>query len=100
MRLARLVQAAGGLLLCLAMAGGAGATSGTQSEGLSHAISKGVTVVGTTRTGSGRISGTRRFGAAFIGGEDLAPLKARILLMLALATTKDPAEIQRMFLEY
>jgi len=81
-------------------AAGAGATSGTQSDGLAYAVGKGVTVVATTRTGSGRISGARRFGAAFIGGEDLAPIKARILLMLALATTRDPAEIQRMFLEY
>jgi L-asparaginase/Glu-tRNA(Gln) amidotransferase subunit D len=32
--------------------------------------------------------------------EDLAPLKSRILLMLALATTGDPDEIQRMFREY
>jgi L-asparaginase len=81
-------------------AAGAGATSGTQSDGLAYAVGKGVTVVATTRTGSGRIPGARRFGAAFIGGEDLAPIKARILLMLALATTRDPAEIQRMFLEY
>jgi L-asparaginase/Glu-tRNA(Gln) amidotransferase subunit D len=35
-----------------------------------------------------------------VGGEDLSPIKARILLMLALASTKDPADIQRMFLEY
>jgi L-asparaginase len=81
-------------------AAGAGATSGTQSDGLGYAIGKGVTVVVTTRAGSGRISGTRRFGAAFVGGEDLAPIKARILLMLALATAKTPADIQRMFLEY
>jgi L-asparaginase len=81
-------------------AAGAGATSGTQSDGLGYAIGKGVTVVATTRTGSGRISGTRMFGAPFIGGEDLAPIKARILLMLALATTTDRAGIQRMFLEY
>jgi L-asparaginase len=86
-----------GLVVALA---GAGATSGTQSEGLGYAIDKGVTVVGTTRTGSGRISGTRMSGSRYIGGEDLAPIKARVLLMLALATTKDPAEIQRMFLEY
>ena len=89
---------------------GAGATSGTQSDGLAYAIDRGVTVVATTRTGSGRISGTRMFGqppaasgrprAAFVGGEDLSPIKARILLMLALASTKDPADIQRMFLEY
>jgi L-asparaginase len=88
---------ASGLVVATA---GAGAISGTQSEGLAYAIGKGVTVVATTRTGSGRISGTRRFGAALVGGEDLAPIKARVLLMLALATTKDPADIQRMFLEY
>jgi L-asparaginase len=79
---------------------GAGATSESQSDGLAYAIRKSVTVVATTRTGSGRISGTRRSGAALVGGEDLAPIKARVLLMLALATTKDPADIQRMFLEY
>jgi L-asparaginase len=103
-------------------AAGAGATSGTQSEGLAYAAGKGVIVVTTTRAGSGRISGTRSFGPppapagaapaptgattppwprrAFIGGEDLQPVKARILLMLALTRTKDPAEIQRMFMQY
>ena len=35
-----------------------------------------------------------------IAGEDLAPVKARLLLMLALTRTKDPVEIQRMFSEY
>jgi len=35
-----------------------------------------------------------------IQGEDLAPVKARILLMLALTKTNDGAEIQRMFTEY
>jgi L-asparaginase len=38
--------------------------------------------------------------ATYIAAEDLAPVKARILLMLALAVTKDPAEIQRMFTQY
>jgi len=118
---------------------GAGATSGTQSEGLGYAADKGVVIVTTTRTGSGRVSGSRggggRGGAAgaavpagasagrgtspaptsaaqaapaapprprraYIGGEDLTPVKARILLMLALTRTSDPADIQRMFLEY
>ncbi len=36
----------------------------------------------------------------FVAAEDLAPVKARILLMLALTQTKDPAEIQRMFTQY
>jgi len=34
-----------------------------------------------------------------VAAEDLPPLKARVLLMLALTKTKDPAEIQRMFVE-
>ena len=96
---------------------GAGATSGTQSQGIDYAIDKGAIVVTGTRTGSGRIaarggpmpsrSGNRegsesqraRF-ARRVSAEDLAPVKARILLMLALSTTDDPARIQRMFVEY
>ena len=93
---------------------GAGATSGTQGEGMTYAAEKGVVLVITTRTGSGRIAArqrpaattaaaetpaARRF-ARFVAGEDLAPLKARLLLMLALTKTSDPAEIQRMFTEY
>ena len=35
-----------------------------------------------------------------IAAEDLAPVKARILLMLALTKTRDGTEIQRMFTEY
>lgn len=35
-----------------------------------------------------------------IGVQHLTPQKARILLMLALAQTRDPVEIQRMFREY
>jgi len=35
-----------------------------------------------------------------IQGEDLSPVKARILLMLALTKTQSGADIQRMFLEY
>ena len=35
-----------------------------------------------------------------IAAEDLAPVKARILLMLALTATREDAEIQRMFTEY
>ena len=35
-----------------------------------------------------------------IAGEDLAPVKARVLLMLALTRTQDPGEIQRIFSEY
>ena len=93
---------------------GAGAVSGTQREGEIYAVKKGVIVVTTTRTGSGRIAPQRGEGGRggetpqltpeeqrrFIAGEDLLPVKARVLLMLALTKTKDPAEIQRMFSEY
>ncbi len=92
---------------------GAGATSGTQHEGLSYAMEKGVFVVTTTRAGSGRIAAWQRpaSGAGpaaapnprserLIAGEDLAPVKARLLLMLALTKTQSGADIQRMFTEY
>ena len=45
---------------------------------------------------------TRRsfLGPASGGPGLLAPVKARLLLMLALTKTHDPGEIQRMFTEY
>ena len=76
---------------------GAGATSGTQGEGIRYATSKGAAVVSTTRAGSGRIAGGR---GTVIGGEDLAPIKARILLMVALTKTSNPEELRRIFSEY
>jgi L-asparaginase len=92
---------------------GAGATSGTQQEGVRYATEKGVFVVTGTRSGSGRIPVRRSGGGPsprdaaaeerrrfMLGSEDLAPLKARILLMLALTKTQDPIEIQRIFNEY
>lgn len=97
---------------------GAGATSGTQAEGMDYAAQKGVFVVTSTRTGSGRIAANRRpagpaaqdqsAGATgrqqrarwFLAAEDLAPVKARILLMVALTRTQDAAELQRIFTEY
>jgi L-asparaginase len=106
-----------GLVLATA---GAGATSGTQGEGLAYAREKGVPVVTTTRAGSGRIaprSGppvtgaaaaqvaptTGNAGPAFqsrIAAGDLSAVKARVLLMLGLTRTGDAAELQRMFEEY
>jgi L-asparaginase len=98
-------------------AAGAGATSGTQRDGENAAVKRGVVVVTTTRTGSGRIAprrapagGPRPANAnsaltpdeqqRFVAGEDLSPVKARVLLMLALTRTHDPVEIQRIFAEY
>jgi len=53
--------------------------------------------VTSTRTGSGRVPvGT---GGNTIGSGDLNPQKARILLMLALSRTSDPAQIRKIFAE-
>jgi len=91
-------QGAKGIVLAAA---GAGATSGTQEEGIRYAVDKGVFVVVTTRTGGGRIASRAGASARYqIQGEDLAPVKARILLMLALTKTSEGSEIQRMFTEY
>jgi L-asparaginase len=107
-------QGAKGIVIASA---GAGATSGTQREGIQYALEKGVFVVTSTRTGSGRIAarlrpasragpggdgnqGRRPASDLLIAAEDLAPIKARILLMLALTRTTDGADIQRMFIEY
>jgi L-asparaginase len=93
---------------------GAGATSGTQNEGLAYAASKGVFIVTSTRTGSGRIAPPRadmmgnfrpspeqqRRRQFTIAGEDHIPVKARVLLMLALTKTNNRDEIQRIFSEY
>jgi L-asparaginase len=93
---------------------GAGAMSGTQSEGVDYAAQEGVFVVTSTRTGSGRIvppASTSSSSAQLtpaqqrrrefsIAAEDHAPLKARVLLMLALTITTDRVQIQRMFSEY
>lgn len=88
-------------------AAGAGAVSGDQDDGLRYARDRGVVLVRATRTGGGRVAGVAGRGdeaasgrPRSIGAEDLSPIKARVLLMLALTRTTDPAEIQRIFLEY
>ena len=68
---------------------------------LKDAQSRGAVVVIATQVGSGRVTLTRRFQEqGYVVADNLAPNKARILLMLALTRTKDPAEIQRIMLEY
>jgi L-asparaginase len=95
---------------------GAATVSGTQSTAVSYALDKHRFVVMSTRSGSGRVAPPRTSSDAGDGhgngddeprestfrifANDLAPLKARILLMLALTKTRNPADIQRMFGEY
>ncbi len=97
----------------LVMAGaGAGALSGTQAEGLEYAASKGVIIVAGTRTGAGRIIPVQgqppanatpeqlRRREMTVQAEDHIPVKARVLLMLALTRSQKRDEIQRIFSEY
>jgi L-asparaginase len=91
---------------------GAGAVSAGQRDAIAYALERGVPVVMTTRTGRGRIAprppraeptddrSANTRGHRRISGEDLAPVKARVLLMLALTATSDRNELQRIFTEY
>jgi L-asparaginase len=74
-------------------------------EAVKEAIGKGVPVVITTRVWNGRVlpnygfqgGGKTLQEAGAIFGDNLSPQKARILLMLALQTTRDAKAIQGMF---
>jgi L-asparaginase len=77
--------------------------SGTPAmdEAVQRVAAKGIPVVMTNRGGMGRVTDTRpKESRPLIYGDNLTPVKARILLMLALTTTRDPAEIQRIFERY
>ncbi len=65
---------------------------------LERAVATGIVVVQCSRAASGRVGRRRYLGeAGIVAGEDLSPQKARILLMLALTRTSDPAEIAAIF---
>jgi len=75
---------------------GAGGISPAMSTARTDAVKKGVTFASTTRTGSGAVydsTGT----TGVIGAEDLSPQKARLLLLLSLAATKDEKLIREWF---
>jgi L-asparaginase len=68
---------------------------------LAEAVKTGVTVVQSSRAGSGRIFRSKRLtDAGILAGDNLNPQKARLLLALALTKTSDPDEIARMFATY
>ena len=79
--------------------------SGTpaQDEAVKRHMSTGVPIVMTNRGWSGRVTETAaRAGEKrpLLYGDNLTPQKARILLMLALTRTRDPAELQKIFETY
>jgi L-asparaginase len=78
---------------------GAGATTPVQSRAIARARDRGVFVITSSRTGSGRVSpgrgatGANTQRAPQLGAGSLNPQKARILLMLGLATGAEPPRI-------
>ena len=72
-----------------------------EAELLQAAVRDGVTVVQSTRAGSGRTyRGRRATASGFLVADNLNPQKARLLLALALTVTSDPGEITRIFETY
>lgn len=70
-------------------------------EAMTEAVKQGVTVVQSSRAGSGRIYRSQRLTeAGILAADNLNPQKARILLALALTKTSDPVEIARIFATY
>jgi L-asparaginase len=70
---------------------------------LGTAAKKGVAIVRSSRTGSGLVARNVEVNddkLGFIASMELSPQKARILLMLALMNTKDPAKLQQAFMQY
>jgi L-asparaginase len=64
-------------------------------------MARGLPVAASSRAGSGRMFHTSRMKAAgFLNADNLTPQKARILLMLGLTVTRDPAALEAMFATY
>lgn len=85
----------------------AGLGNGGMPEAMKDALAKiagqGVVIVRSTRVSSGIVTRNAAVNDDryhFIVADTLNPQKARVLLMLALTKTSEPAEIQRMFWEY
>ncbi|MER0046638.1 L-asparaginase [Pectobacterium odoriferum] len=77
---------------------GAGSVSKRGDAGIRKAESKGIVVVRSSRTGSGIVPPDA--GQPGLVADSLSPAKSRILLMLALTKTTNPAVIQDYFHAY
>jgi L-asparaginase len=92
---AAVAQGARGIVMAGA---GAGALTPSQAEAAGRVARAGVPVVIASRTGAGRIAALDSPGAAsMMTAGDLAPLKARLLLVLALARGMDPQQVASLF---
>jgi L-asparaginase len=72
-----------------------------EQEAIKAAVEAGVTVVTSTRAGSGvALDSAKLRPMGVLSADNLNPQKARLLLALALAVTRDPGELRRMFATY
>ncbi len=78
-----------------------GLVAPAEFEAFKEAVAAGITVVMSSRAGSGRVFAPARLReAGFLAADNLNPQKARILLALALTRTDDPARIREIFATY
>ena len=95
---AAIARGASGLVMAAA---GAGALSMGEISAVNVALKAGVPVVRRVARGRrARVAARRRAAPGLIGAGDLAPLKARILLMLGLSKGLDLQGLARVFREY
>ena len=86
-------------IVCASLA--PGLTTPAEWEAVLAARQRGIVIVQSSRAGHGRVlSGAPLREAGVVTADDLNPQKARVLAMLALTVTDDPARIQRMFDSY
>jgi L-asparaginase len=78
-----------------------GSATPVQDDTIREVVGRGVPVVMTNRGGMGRVMDKRvKEARPLLWGDNLTPVKARVLLMLALTATRDPAALQQMFEKY
>jgi L-asparaginase len=99
-----LVDALAGHAAGIVLAGvGDGNATDDALAALSRAAAAGVAVVRSSRAGSGLVGRGVEIdddAMRFVAAGELSPQKARILLMLALSVSRDPAQWQRCFEQY
>lgn len=82
---------------------GNGSLSDSAKTGLADSVKKGLSVVRSSRTGSGVVTRNGEVqddDYGFVTADNLSPQKARILLMLGMTVTRDPQKLQEMFERY
>ena len=78
-----------------------GVATPVMDESIRRTVAKGIPVVMTNRGGKGRVMDKKPEEARpLVWGDNLTPVKARVLLMLALTAARHRAALQRMFEAY